>query len=229
MSHVTPPPMPGFPPPPPPAPPRKNRTNAIIIGSAAALIVAIVTAGVVVANARSDSGSRGAAAPSATTPAATPSTLSSVSPECRAWIRQKLQDSSDGIDAASGYAVCGDLTDEEMNKSIDEVTKEIEADPSALADATSTQAEKFQKCVSEKGTPGEKAAVKHVIKVTGADDHNAVADMAEVFTDYTGGMLGPHTGDGKLIASAFASCYSSGNGLVTVYDKGGDLLSTGNY
>jgi hypothetical protein len=65
--------------------------------------------------------------------------------------------------------------------------------------------------------------------VTGADEQNDILDSAEVFTDYSGGLLGPHAGDGKLIASAFASCYDSENGLVTVYDKNGEVLSNGNF
>ena len=71
--------------------------------------------------------------------------------------------------------------------------------------------------------------MKHVTKVTGADKNNDILDTAEVFTDYTGGLIGPHASDGKLIASAFASCYESKNGLVTVYDEKGEILSNGNY
>lgn len=163
------------------------------------------------------------------TTSAAPSPSTSLSPECRAWIEQELKDDTDSIDATSGYAACGDLSDDELDKAIEQVTSDIEADPSELEEATSTQAEQFQKCAAEKGTAGEKAAVKHVIKVTGADEHNDIADTADVFTDYTGGLIGPHAGDGKLIASAFASCYSSKNGLVTVYDAKGDLLANGNY
>ncbi|PZT70546.1 hypothetical protein DN402_20060 [Streptomyces sp. SW4] len=92
-----------------------------------------------------------------------------------------------------------------------------------------SQAEQFKACVAEKGTDPEKAAVEHVTKVTGADTRNDILDAAEVYTDFTGGLVGPHQGDGKLIASAFASCYESDNGLVTVYDKDGEILSNGNY
>ncbi|MFC8985044.1 hypothetical protein ACFTXK_05720 [Streptomyces sp. NPDC056956] len=94
---------------------------------------------------------------------------------------------------------------------------------------TRTQAEEFQDCVEKSGTSGEKAAVEHVTKVTGADKRNNLLDSAEVFTDFTGGLLGPHQGEGKLIASAFASCYESDNGLVSVYDETGELLANGNY
>lgn len=92
-----------------------------------------------------------------------------------------------------------------------------------------SQAEQFKDCVTKSGTPAEKSAVKHVTKVTGADKNNDILDTAEVFTDYTGGLIGPHASDGKLIASAFASCYESKNGLVTVYDEKGEILSNGNY
>jgi hypothetical protein len=91
------------------------------------------------------------------------------------------------------------------------------------------QAEQFRTCVAKNGTDTEKAAVKHVTKVTGADKRNDILDSAEVFTDFTGGLTGPHQGEGKLIASAFTSCYESKNGLVTVYDKDGELLANANY
>ncbi|MGW3723563.1 hypothetical protein [Streptomyces sp. NPDC000851] len=77
--------------------------------------------------------------------------------------------------------------------------------------------------------PRSKEAVKHVTKVTGADKRNDILDAPEVFTDFTGGLVGPHAGEGKLIASAFTSCYESDNGLVTVYDKDGEILANANY
>ncbi|MFE0435063.1 hypothetical protein ACFW2K_08885 [Streptomyces nigra] len=92
-----------------------------------------------------------------------------------------------------------------------------------------SQADQFKDCVAESGTFAEKAAVKHVTKVTGADKSNDILDAAEVFTDYTGGFLSKNNGDAKLIASAFASCYESKNGLVTVYGSDGDMISNGNY
>lgn len=106
---------------------------------------------------------------------------------------------------------------------------ESKEEPAAKKKENKTQAEEFQACVAKSGTAGEKAAVKHVTKVTGADKRNDILDSAEVFTDFTGGLIGPHQGEGKLIASAFASCYESDNGLVTVYDKDGELLANGNY
>jgi hypothetical protein len=92
-----------------------------------------------------------------------------------------------------------------------------------------TQAEEFQACVAKSGTATEKAAVKHVTKVTGADKRNDVLDNAEVYTDYTGGFMSSNQGDAKLIASAFTSCYESDNGLVSVYGQDGDLIANANY
>lgn len=55
----------------------------------------------------------------------TPSASVSVSPECRAWIKKELQDSSDSVDGESGVAACGDLSDDELQAAIDQVTKEL--------------------------------------------------------------------------------------------------------
>ncbi|MFC7842105.1 hypothetical protein [Streptomyces sp. NPDC057382] len=95
--------------------------------------------------------------------------------------------------------------------------------------AEKSQAEQFRACVAEDGTKTEKAAVEHVTKVTGADKRNDILDAAEVYTDFQGGLTGPHQGEGKLIASAFTSCYESDNGLVTVYDENGEILANANY
>ena len=97
------------------------------------------------------------------------------------------------------------------------------------APAEKTQAEEFQACVAKTGTATEKAAIKHVTKVTGADKRNNILDAPEVYTDFSGGLMGPHQGEGKLIASAFSSCYESDNGLVTVYDKDGEILANASY
>ncbi|MEE1927581.1 hypothetical protein V1J52_05150 [Streptomyces sp. TRM 70351] len=92
-----------------------------------------------------------------------------------------------------------------------------------------SQAAQFKACVADNGTETEKAAVKHVTKVTGTDERNDILDAAEVFTDYEGDMFSADSASGKLIASAFASCYESDNGLVTVYNTNGEILSNGNY
>lgn len=97
------------------------------------------------------------------------------------------------------------------------------------AQETKSQAEKFKACVAKSGTPTEKKAVQHVTKVTGTDKRNDILDSAEVYTDFTGGLMGPHQGEAKLIASAFTSCYESDNGLVSVYGQDGDLIANANY
>lgn len=92
-----------------------------------------------------------------------------------------------------------------------------------------SQADQFRAFVNKNGTPTEKALVGHVTKVQGADSNNDVLDSADVYTDFSGGMMGPHQADGKLLASAFADWKNSKNGLVTVYDAKGEILSNGNY
>ncbi|MER5892291.1 hypothetical protein [Streptomyces sp. NPDC001876] len=52
-----------------------------------------------------------------------------VSDECRAWIKAELLDSSDSIDGVTGNGVCGDLSDEEMDQAIEDVTNELTAAP----------------------------------------------------------------------------------------------------
>jgi hypothetical protein len=106
---------------------------------------------------------------------------------------------------------------------------EEEASKKAEPKKEKSQAEVFKECVAKEGTPTEKDAVKHVTKVTGADEQNNILDAAEIWTDYTGDMFGPHQKDAKLITSAFASCYTSENGLVTVYSKDGEILGNGNF
>lgn len=92
-----------------------------------------------------------------------------------------------------------------------------------------SQADEFKAFINKNGTAAEKAAAKHIVKVQGADSDNGILDAADVYTDFTGGMMGPHQGDGKLLASAFADWKDSENGLVTIYDTDGELLSNGNY
>lgn len=138
------------------------------------------------------------------------------------------------IAVATGGGGRGDPTDNsKKDKAVataeKDATKEPATDGKSPAVGSRTQAEEFRACVAESGTPTEKAAVKHVTKVTGADKRNDILDAPEVFTDFSGGLAGPHQGEGKLIASAFTSCYESDNGLVTVYDKDGEVLANANY
>jgi hypothetical protein len=125
-------------------------------------------------------------------------------------------------------AACNAATNDGGTKTGTDGTKAA-ASAAAKPKTKKNQAEEFTACVNKSGTATEKAAVKHVTKVTGADKQNNVLDSAEVYTDLTGGMTGPHTGEGKLIATAFTSCYESDNGLVTVYDKNGEILSNAQF
>ncbi|MFB7714463.1 hypothetical protein [Streptomyces sp. NPDC056105] len=95
--------------------------------------------------------------------------------------------------------------------------------------AKASQAEQFKAFVAKNGTPKEKAAVTHVLKVQGADQQNDILDSADVYTDFTGGLMGEGSGPSKLIASAFADWKDSKNGLVTVYDADGEVITNGNF
>ncbi|MGW3554976.1 hypothetical protein ACWDLL_29620 [Streptomyces griseoincarnatus] len=92
-----------------------------------------------------------------------------------------------------------------------------------------SQAEQFKAFVEENGTAQEKEAVSHVTKVQGADEQNDILDTADIYTDFTGGLMGEGSGPAKLIASAFADWKQSENGLVTVYDADGELLGNGQF
>ncbi|MFI1758144.1 hypothetical protein [Streptomyces sp. NPDC020571] len=92
-----------------------------------------------------------------------------------------------------------------------------------------SQAEQFKAFVRKNGTPEEKDAVSHVTKVQGADEQNDILDAADVYTDFTGGIMGEGTGPAKLLASAFADWKDSENGLVTIYDADGELLGNGQF
>lgn len=133
-----------------------------------------------------------------------------------------------GVATSGGGADSNDTSNKDKAVAADSKPKDDRAEKSERADETS-EAEQFRTCVAKNGTDTEKAAVKHVTKVTGTDKRNDILDSADVFTDFTGGLMGPHQGEGKLIASAFTSCYESKNGLVTVYDEDGELLANANY
>ncbi|MEE4419485.1 hypothetical protein [Streptomyces bugieae] len=101
--------------------------------------------------------------------------------------------------------------------------------PEKKPKAPASQADRFKAFVNKNGTANEKAAIAHVTKVQGADEQNDILDSADVYTDFTGGIMGPHQSEGKLIASAFADWKDSRNGLVTIYDAKGEILSNGNF
>ncbi|MEV6887125.1 hypothetical protein [Streptomyces sp. NPDC051135] len=92
-----------------------------------------------------------------------------------------------------------------------------------------SQAEQFKTFVKKNGSANEQDAVSHVTKVQGADEQNDILDAADVYTDFTGGIMGEGTGPAKLIASAFADWKDSENGLVTIYDADGELLGNGQF
>jgi hypothetical protein len=99
---------------------------------------------------------------------------------------------------------------------------------------TQSTVEAFKAYVQKNGTPTEQTAVKHVTKIQGGDDNNDILDSADIYTDYTGDMFSGDQAKGKLIASAFADFQKSRgldskNGLVTIYNANGDMLSNGNY
>ncbi|MFJ9413148.1 hypothetical protein ACIRPT_03155 [Streptomyces sp. NPDC101227] len=104
-----------------------------------------------------------------------------------------------------------------------------ESKPRAKPAAPKSAVDKFKAFVAKNGTATEKAAAQHITKVQGADEQNDILDSVDIYTDYTGGIMGPHAADGKLIASAFADWKNSKNGLVTIYDKAGEILSNGNF
>ncbi|MGA5081312.1 hypothetical protein ACPC37_27575 [Streptomyces griseoincarnatus] len=103
------------------------------------------------------------------------------------------------------------------------------AEKAEKAEKKLSQAEQFKAFVEENGTAQEKEAVSHVTKVQGADEQNDILDTADIYTDFTGGLMGEGSGPAKLIASAFADWKQSENGLVTVYDADGELLGNGQF
>ncbi|MFD7447108.1 hypothetical protein [Streptomyces sp. NPDC059909] len=101
--------------------------------------------------------------------------------------------------------------------------------PTKAPEKKLSQAEQFKAFVAKNGTAPEKAAVKHVTKVQGADKQNDFLDSASVYTDFKGGFMSEDQGKAKLIASAFADWKQSENGLVSVYGEDGELIANGNF
>lgn len=140
-----------------------------------------------------------------------------------------------GEDSGAGSSGARDSAAKENRPARDEAAEgeaaEGEAAEREATDGEPEQsaADQFKDCVADSGSEAEKSAVEHVTKVDGVDRRNDILDSAEVFTDFTGGIAGPDGGEAKLIASAFASCYESDNGLVTVYGEDGDMIANGNY
>ncbi|MFF2994598.1 hypothetical protein ACFVTC_08450 [Streptomyces sp. NPDC057950] len=132
-------------------------------------------------------------------------------------------------DGDSGASSSSSVHNEAKNEARNEARNDSR-DGSGAGDAgPGSQAADFRSCVAKNGTATEKAAVRHITRVTGADERHNILDAPEVFTDFSGGISGPHRGEGELIASAFSSCYESDNGLVTVHDRTGEILAHGNF
>jgi hypothetical protein len=92
----------------------------------------------------------------------------------------------------------------------------------------------FKAYVKKHESAKTREAAAHVTKVQGADKNNDIIDTADIYTDYTGDLVSADAGNAKLLASAFADFQAgrgkaSKNGLVTVYNADGDILSNGNY
>ena len=105
-----------------------------------------------------------------------------------------------------------------------------EAEPKEKPKAAhASPVDQFKAFVAKNGSANEKAAIGHVTKVQGAEEQNDILDSVDIYTDFTGGMVGPHQSEGKLIASVFADWKQSKNGLVTIYDAKGEILSNGNF
>lgn len=90
-----------------------------------------------------------------------------------------------------------------------------------------TPLQEFQACVEEGGTTDEVTAVSHVVKLSNMDGWNGILDNPKAFTDWKGGLA--HSADATLIASAFADCYHSNNGLITVYTADGHVAGNGQF
>jgi transcription elongation factor len=98
-----------------------RRTTVTAAALAAGLLLTACSSG------NSGGDTKAAEATTSSTPAASPSGTA-ITAECRAWIEGELLDSTDNIDATAGQAVCGDLSDEEMDQAIDDVTNDLMAE-----------------------------------------------------------------------------------------------------
>ncbi|MEV0094770.1 hypothetical protein [Streptomyces sp. NPDC050738] len=95
--------------------------------------------------------------------------------------------------------------------------------------AAGSQADQFKAFVNKNGSAKEKAAVAHITKVQGAEKLNNVMDTADIYTDFTGGLMGKGAAPSELITSAFKDWKHSDNGLVTVYDATGETITNSEF
>ena len=106
--------------------------------------------------------------------------------------------------------------------------------PSKTAAPQQSTVDAFKAYVKKHESAKTREAAAHVTKVQGADNNNDILDTADIYTDYTGDLVSADAGSAKLLASAFADFQAgrgkaSKNGLVTVYNADGDVLSNGTY
>ncbi|MFC4328355.1 hypothetical protein ACFPC0_11005 [Streptomyces andamanensis] len=135
---------------------------------------------------------------------------------------------------AFGATACEDGSKDKGSDAKATASKETGKDAGKAEEKQST-VDAFKAFVGKHGTANEKAAVKHVVKVQGADENNDLLDAAEIHTDYKGDMMDSSvSGAAKLLASSFADFQKdrgkdSKNGLVSVYNAAGDLVGNGKY
>jgi len=90
--------------------------------------------------------------------------------------------------------------------------------------------EGFKACIQQKGMVAEKAAGTHVTKLSNMDDWNGILDNPKIWTNYHGGMFDDdNAANANVLTAVFAECYSSKNGLVTVYSDNGHVIGTGQF
>ncbi|WP_406278474.1 hypothetical protein [Embleya sp. NBC_00896] len=90
-------------------------------------------------------------------------------------------------------------------------------------------ADEFKAFADANGTAAEKAASEHVQKVRIEGELDGFVTIAEITTDYSGGLSGPNAGSARLLVGLFADWKDARNGLVTVYSAAGTVLSNGNF
>lgn len=115
---------------PPPPQPRKSNAGKAIGFSCLGVVALVIFISVIVAVVSSGGGDGNDKARTGKTPGT--EQPSKISPKCRKWIKKELGNTNtDNIDAEAGYAVCGDLSDAEMDKAIEDVTDDLMDDPTA--------------------------------------------------------------------------------------------------
>ncbi|MFJ9360770.1 hypothetical protein [Streptomyces mirabilis] len=137
-----------------------------------------------------------------------------------------------GIGAAMGSG-SGDSSSSAASSAASAGSSKATNSSKAAAPQQST-VDAFKAYVKEHESAKTREAATHVTKVQGADKNNDILDTADIYTDYTGDLTSADTGNAKLLASAFADFQAgrgkdSKNGLVTVYNADGDILSNGHY